>query len=74
MRKKNNAPRLSGASGGMGTLLASLVCILVGLLVGFVVLLVLGGITMSQNGEEFTFAKLLKITWEQGFKLSLIHI
>ena len=68
MRKKNNAPRLSGVSGGMGTMLASLVCILAGLLVGFVVLLVLGGITMSQNGEQFTFAKLLKTTWEQGFK------
>lgn len=68
MQKKNNAPRLSGASGGIGTLLASLVCILAGLAVGFVVLLVLGGVTMSQNGEEFSFLNLLKITWEQGFK------
>ena len=68
MQKKNNAPRLSGASQGIGTLLASLVCILVGLAVGFLVLLVLGGITMTQNGEEFNFLNLLKITWEQGFK------
>ena len=68
MQKKNQGLRLSGASGGIGTLLASLVCILSGLLVGFVVLLVLGGITMSQNGEAFTFNNLLKITWEQGFK------
>ncbi|MGM9605370.1 MAG: ABC transporter permease [Faecousia sp.] len=68
MQKKNFGPRLSGASGGIGTLLASLVCILAGLAVGFVVLLVLGGVTMSQNGEEFNFLNLLKITWEQGFK------
>ena len=68
MQKKKNGPRLSGASQGIGTLLASLVCILAGLVVGFVVLLVLGGITMSQNGEDFNFLNLLKITWEQGFK------
>lgn len=68
MQKRKNGPRLSGASQGIGTLLASLVCILAGLMVGFVVLLVLGGITMSQNGEEFNFLNLLKITWEQGFK------
>ena len=68
MQKRKNGPRLSGASQGIGTLLASLVCILAGLMVGCVVLLVLGGITMSQNGEEFNFLNLLKITWEQGFK------
>ena len=68
MEKKHNGPRLSGASSGIGTLLASLVCILSGLIVGFLALLVLGGITMSQNGEEFNFLNLLKITWEQGFK------
>ena len=60
--------RLSGASSGVASLLASLVCILSGLLVGFIVLLVLGGVTLSQGGESFTFAELLKITWEQGFK------
>ena len=69
MPKKNNSPRLStDASGGAASLLASLVCILAGLAVGFVVLLILGGITMSQNGDQFTFGNLLKITWEQGFK------
>lgn len=65
MQNKVRSARLSG---GIGTLLASLVCILSGLIVGFLVLLVLGGITMSQNGEAFTFGNLLKITWEQGFK------
>ena len=68
MGKKQNTPRLSGVSGGAASLLASLVCILSGLLVGFLVLLVLGGITLSQSGESFTFSELLKITWEQGFK------
>ena len=67
MGKKQNAPRL-GVPSGVGTLLASLVCIFSGLAVGFVVLLVLGGITMSQSGDSFSFAELLKITWEQGFK------
>ena len=66
MQKKSN--RLSGVSGGISTLLASLVCILAGLAVGFLTLLVLGGITMSQNGEEFNLLNLIKITWEQGFK------
>ena len=68
MQKKNRGPRLGSASNGIGTLLASLVCILAGMAAGFVVLLVLGGITMSQSGEEFRFVNLLKITWEQVFK------
>ena len=68
MQKNNRGPRLGSASNGIGTLLASLVCILAGMAAGFVVLLVLGGITMSQSGEEFRFVNLLKITWEQGFK------
>ena len=69
MPKKNNSPRLSsGAAAGAASLLASLVCVLVGLVFGFIVLLILGGITMSQNGDQFTFGNLLKITWEQGFK------
>ena len=68
MQKNYRGPRLGSASNGIGTLLASLVCILAGMAVGFVVLLVLGGITISQSGEEFNFVNLLKITWEQGFK------
>lgn len=68
MSKKNNAPRLGNAIGGVNTVLASLVCILIGLAVGFVVLLALGGITMAQEGTEFSFGELLTITWEQGFK------
>ena len=68
MSKKNTAPRLGNGFAGASTLLASLVCILIGLAVGFVVLLVLGGITMAQGGEAVAFDQLLKTTWEQGFK------
>lgn len=67
MSKKNTAPRLNNLSGGMSTFMASLVCILVGLAVGFIVLLVLGGITLAQSGEGVSFGELLKTTWEQGF-------
>lgn len=68
MSKKNTAPRLGNVVGGVGTLVASLICILVGLAVGFIVLMVLGGITLAQSGEEFSFASLLQTTWESGFK------
>ena len=50
---------------GFGSLLASLVCIAVGLLVGFIVLLVLGAITSAQSGGAGqSFGELLKVTWE----------
>ena len=68
MKKKNNAPRIGDISGGAGTILASLVCIMIGLVVGFIVLLVLGGITMAQNGESFSFGALWTTTYEQGLK------
>ena len=68
MSKKNNAPRLGNVTGGLSSLMASLVCILIGLTVGFVVLLVLGGITLAQEGSAFSFSELLNTTWEQGFK------
>ena len=68
MSKKNNAPRLGNAVGGVSSLLASLVCILIGLTVGFVVLLTLGSITLEQEGNAASFGELLNTTWEQGFK------
>ena len=68
MSKKNNAPRLGNAVGAASSLLASLVCILIGLAVGFVVLLALGGITLAQEGTAASFSDLMKTTWEQGFK------
>ena len=68
MSKKNSAPRLGNTVGAASSLLASLVCIMIGLAVGFVVLLALGGITLAQEGNAATFSDLLKTTWEQGFK------
>ena len=68
MSKKNHAPRLGNAVSAASSLLASLVCILIGLAVGFVVLLALGGITLAQEGNAATFSDLMKTTWEQGFK------
>lgn len=67
MSKKNTAPRLGNALGGVSSLLASLVCIFIGLVVGFLVLLILGGITMTQDGSSFSMGELLKTTWSQGF-------
>lgn len=68
MHKKNTAPRLDNLASGASTLFASLVCILVGLIVGFIVLLILGGVTLAQQGTAFSFGELLKTTWEQGLK------
>ena len=68
MASKKNPIRLGNALGGASTLLASLVCILAGLLVGFVALLVLGGITLAQSGTAFSFGELLTTALEQGFK------
>ena len=68
MANKKNPIRLGDALGGASTLLASLVCILAGLAVGFIALLVLGGITLAQEGTAFSFGELLTTAWEQGFK------
>lgn len=68
MNKQKNAPRLGNLTGGVSSVLASLVCILVGLVVGFLVLLVLGGVTLAQEGTSFSLGELFKTTWEQGFK------
>ena len=68
MASKKNPIRLGNSLQGISKLLASFVCILSGLLVGFLALLVLGGITMSQEGTAFSFSQLLTTTWEQGFK------
>ena len=68
MAKKNTSPRLGNAVLSMSSLLASLVCILIGLIVGFIVLLILGGITLAQEGNAASFSELLTITWEKGLK------
>lgn len=65
--KKNTAPRLN-AQGAVGSLLASVFCILVGLVIGFVVLLVLGWITMTQDGNVVTLSEMVAKTWVSGFQ------
>ena len=42
MSNKKNAPRLGDAMSGVGSLMASLTCIVAGLIIGFIALLVLG--------------------------------
>lgn len=69
--KKSGTMRLGNTRSALGTLLASLLCIVIGLIVGFVVLLVLGTITMAQGGASVSFGELLKTTWNQGFKAIL---
>ncbi len=65
--KKNTALRLD-AQGAVTTLLASFLCIFIGLAIGFVVLLVLGWVTLAQDGSALTFAEMLTKTWASGFK------
>ena len=71
MGKKNTAPRLGNAMGGVGSLMASLTCILLGLIIGFIALLVLGWITLAQEGSTLTFSDMLTKTWNSGFKAIL---
>ena len=68
MADKKNPIRLGNALGSASSLMASMICILAGLVVGFIALLVLGGITMAQEGTTFSFGELLTTAWEQGFK------
>ena len=69
---KKKPVRLSGNTvSGFATLLASLECIVLGLVVGYIALLILGAITAAQGGNSMTFGELLKTTWEKGFKAIL---
>lgn len=71
MSKKNTAPRLGNSVSGIGSLLASLACIMVGLVIGFIALLVLGWITMAQDGNSVSLGQMLQKTWSSGFKAIL---
>ena len=71
MGKKNTAPRLGNAMGGVGSLMSSLTCILLGLIIGFIALLVLGWITLAQEGSALSFSEMLAKTWNSGFKAIL---
>ncbi|MGM9659217.1 MAG: ABC transporter permease [Faecousia sp.] len=71
MAEKNKAPRLGNTADGVSSLLASLTCILVGLVIGFLALLILGWITLAQDGNTVTFGEMLGKTWSSGFKAIL---
>ena len=71
MAEKNRAPRLGNAADGVSSLLASLTCILMGLIIGFLALLILGWITLAQDGNTVSFGEMLGKTWNSGFKAIL---
>ena len=71
MAKKNKAPRLGNSADGVSSLLASLTCILMGLVIGFLALLILGRITLAQDGNTVSFGEMLGKTWNSGFKAIL---
>ena len=64
---KHIAPRLSKATPAVSSVLASVVCVLIGLVVGYLSLLVLGWVTLSQKGDAVSFAELVRKTNELGF-------
>ena len=66
MAEKKRGPRLGNAASGVSSLLASLTCILVGLVIGFLALLILGWITLAQDGNTVTFSEMLGKTWSSG--------
>ena len=71
MAKKNRAPRLGNSADGVSSLLASLTCILMGLVIGFLALLILGWITLAQDGNTVSFGEMLGKTWNSGVKAIL---
>ena len=71
MADNKKSPRLGNAAGSAGSLLALLACILLGLLVGFLALLILGWITLAQDGNTVSFGEMLLKTWNSGFKAIL---
>ena len=71
MAEKNRAPRLGNSADGVSSLLASLTCILMGLVIGFLALLILGWITLAQDGNTVSFGEMLGKTWNSGFKAIL---
>ena len=71
MAEQNRAPRLGNSADGVSSLLASLTCILMGLVIGFLALLILGWITLAQDGNTVSFGEMLGKTWNSGFKAIL---
>ena len=71
MGKKNTAPRLGDAIGRAASPMASSACILAGLPNAIIALLILGWITLAQDGSSVTFGEMLAKTWNSGFKAIL---
>ena len=65
--KKHVGPRLNDAANGVSSILASLVCVVIGLFVGYLSLLLLGWITLNQKGEVVTLNELMQRANELGF-------
>ncbi len=61
------APRLDGAKTGATSVLSSIVCILIGLAIGYLALMILGWITLNQGGQTVTLGQLINKTTELGF-------
>ena len=66
MKNKKISPLLANAKNGVASLTSSLICILAGLVVGFVLLVVLAWITLLQKGESVTFGSLLNSVMNTG--------
>ena len=64
--KKRLASPLANAKNGVASLASSLLCIIIGLLFGFLLLIVLAWITMNQGGTEVTFSGLLEAVKTKG--------
>ncbi len=63
---KRKSSILANTKNGIASLTSSLICILIGLVVGFVLLVVLAWITLLQEGESVTFAGLMNSVMTTG--------
>ena len=64
--KKKASPFLANAKTGVASFASSLICIAIGLVVGFILLTVLAWITLTQEGEAITFKALLDTVMQTG--------
>ncbi|MBE6985199.1 MAG: ABC transporter permease [Ruminococcaceae bacterium] len=64
--KKRLASPLANTKSGLASLSSSILCILIGLVVGFILLVVLAWITMIQEGQSFTFSELINTVIDNG--------
>ena len=64
---KNNRARTA-----LVTILSALLCVVIGLAIGFLVLVVLAYISRSGSGEAFTFGDVIKDAYSKGFQRVLM--